>query len=50
MQTSETRERELRPLELIPDHYEKIVLSLDRNYINSYEGIKALNLIDWLLS
>ena len=50
MQANETRERELRPLRMIPDHYEKIVLSLDRNYINSYEGIKSLNLIDWLLS
>ncbi len=49
MQSPETRERELRPLRMIPDNYEKIVLSLDRNYINSYEGIKSLNLIDWLL-
>lgn len=50
MQTEETRERELRPLRMISDNYEKIVLSMDRNYINSYEGIKSLNLIDWLLS
>lgn len=50
MQTPEGRERELRPLQMISDNYEKIVLSMDRDYINSYEGIKALNLIDWLLS
>ncbi len=50
MLTSETRERELRPLRMIPDNYEKIILSMDRNYINSYDGIKSLNLIDWLLS
>lgn len=50
MQSSETRERELRPLRMIADNYEKIVLSMDRNYITSYEGIKSLNLIDWLLS
>lgn len=50
MQTPETRERELRPLRMIPDNYEKIVLSMDRNYITSYDGIKSLNLIDWLLS
>ena len=30
--------------------YEKIVLSMDRSFINSYDGIKSLNLIDWLLS
>lgn len=50
MQSLETRERELRPLRMIPDNYEKIILSMDRSYINSYEGIKALNVIDWLLS
>lgn len=50
MELPETRERELRPLRMIPDHYEKIVLSMDRSYIHSYEGIKALNLIDWLLA
>lgn len=50
MQLPEARERELRPLRMIPDNYEKIVLSMDRNYINSYDGIKSLYLIDWLLS
>lgn len=50
MQPPETRDRELRPLQMIPDNYEKIILSMDRNYINSYDGIKSLNLIDWLLS
>ena len=49
MQSPETRERELRPLRMIPDNYEKIVLSMDRSFINSYDGIKSLNLIDWLL-
>ena len=46
----ETRERELRPLREIRDNYEKIILSMDKSYINSYEGIKTLNLIDWLLA
>ena len=50
MQSPETRERELRPLCMIGDDYEKIVLSMDRSFINSYDGIKSLNLIDWLLS
>lgn len=49
MQSPETRERELRPLRMISDNYEKIVLSMDHSYINSYDGIKVLNLIDWLL-
>ena len=50
MQSPETRERELRPLRFISDNYEKIVLSMDRSFINSYDGIKVENLIDWLLS
>lgn len=50
MLSPETRERELRPLRMIPDNYEKIILSMDRDYITSYDGIKSLYLIDWLLS
>lgn len=50
MQSPETRERELRPLRIISDNYEKIVLSMDRNFIHSYDGIKSLYLPDWLIS
>ncbi len=50
MQSPETRERELRHLQMIADNYEKIILSMDRSYITSYNGIKALNLMDWLLA
>lgn len=50
MRSPETRERELRPLRMILDNYEKIVLSMDRDYIHSYDGIKSLYLIDWLLA
>ena len=50
MQSQEARERELRPLRMISDNYEKIILSMDRNYITPYDGIKSLNLLDWLLS
>ena len=50
MLSQETRERELRPLRMIPDNYEKIVLSLDRDFIKSYDGIKLRYLLDWLLA
>lgn len=46
---TETRERELAPLRDIPDNYEKVVLSMDRSFINSYDGIKVKNIIDFLL-
>lgn len=50
MLSPETRDRELRPLRLIADNYEKIVLSMDRDYIRSYDGIRSLYLINWLLA
>lgn len=46
----ETRERELRPLQTITDHYEKVILSMDRTIYNDFEGIKNINVIDFLLS
>ena len=49
VQSPETRERELRPLRRIPDHYEKMVLSMDRDFIGADDGIKSVNIIDWLL-
>lgn len=50
MQSEEVRKRELAPLRKIRDNYEKIVLSLDTGLDSSYDGIKSLNLIDWLLT
>lgn len=45
----ETRARELAPLRDISDHYEKVVLSMDHSYINSYDGIRTKNIVDFLL-
>ncbi|MDD6489329.1 MAG: ATP-binding protein [Clostridia bacterium] len=50
MQSEDVRKRELAPLQKIRDNYEKIVLSLEPGLDTSYNGIKSLNLIDWLLS
>ena len=33
----------------IHDNYEKIVLTLDRFSLGNYDGIKVVNVIDWLL-
>lgn len=49
MQSEDVRKRELAPLQRIRDNYEKIVLSLEPGLNSLYEGIKSLNLIDWLL-
>lgn len=49
MASEDVRRRELAPLQKINDNYEKIVLSLDTGLDASYDGIKSLNLINWLL-
>lgn len=48
MQNEYTFAREIAPLKNIRDNYEKIILTLDRFTIGNYEGIKVINLIDWL--
>lgn len=50
MTAEETFDRELKPLRLIKDNYEKIVLTLDKFTPGNYEGIKVINVIDWLLT
>ena len=44
-----TLERELRPLQAISDNYEKYIISMDKTYIQDYEGIQLINLLDFLL-
>ena len=44
-----TLKRELRPLEAIKDHYEKIILTMDRNFTASIGGIRVVNIVDFLL-
>ena len=48
--TEEIKERELRSLENINDNYEKTILTMDKTINNDYNGIKVINIIDWLLA
>lgn len=50
MISEEVRRRELAPLQKINDNYEKMILSMDPGFDTSYEGIKSLNLINWLIA
>ena len=49
MEIETVRARELAPLQGIADNYEKIVLSLHPGLETSYDGIKSIDLIEWLL-
>ena len=44
-----TLERELRPLQKTGDFYPKYLLTMDRDLEADYNGIKKINVIDWLL-
>ena len=43
-------ERELRSLQKTGDHYPKTLLTLDMDLETDYDGIKKINVVDWLLS
>ena len=45
----DVKTRELRSLENIADNYEKIILTMDKSINNDYNGIKIINIIDFLL-
>ena len=50
MISPETRERELSPLQKIRDNYEKIIITLEYDFTQTQDGIKIVNILDYLLS
>lgn len=50
MVSESTFDREMKPLYAIQDNYEKIVLTLDKLTVGNYDGIKVVNVINWLLN
>ena len=50
MLSPETRERELSPLQKIRDNYEKIIITLEYDFTQTQDGIKIVNILDYLLS
>lgn len=42
-------ERELKPLQKTGDHYPKYLLTMDMELEADYDGIKKINIVDWLL-
>ena len=44
-----TLERELAPLQSIPDHYPKLLLTMDVDPAVNYDGIRKINVLDWLV-
>lgn len=44
-----TLKRELASLEKISDHYQKIILTLDEDPEADYNGIRRINVLEWLI-
>lgn len=44
-----TLERELSSLQKISDHYPKFILTMDMDPVADYEGIKRINVLEWLV-
>ena len=44
-----TYNREIGPLKSVPDNYEKTILTMDRFGLGNDEGVRIVNVIDWLL-
>ena len=49
LKDEKVKQREIRSLESINDNYEKVILTMDRTINNDYNGIKVMNIIDWLI-
>lgn len=48
--SDDTLNRELTPLQKTNDHYSKYILIMDLDPIVDYDGIKKINVLDWLLN
>lgn len=46
----ETRERELAPLRAVKDNHPKYIITLERFIAKEIDGIKIVQIVDWLLS
>ena len=46
----DTLERELKPLQNINDHYPKYILTMDVDPKSDFDGIKKINVLDWLVN
>ena len=43
------REREIAPLKSVTDYYKRVILSMDKSFIKSDDGIQLKNIVDFLL-
>lgn len=49
MESTTTQERELKPLKLIQDNWEKYIISMDAGTPESIDGVQWMSVRDFLL-
>lgn len=47
--SDETLQREIRPFDSIKDHYEKILITMDKDFVNDINGVKKINAVEWFM-
>lgn len=47
--SDETLQRKIRPFDSIKDHYEKILITMDKDFVNDINGVKKINVVEWFL-
>lgn len=47
--SDETLQREIRPFNSIKDHYEKILITMDKDFVNDINGVKKINAVEWFM-
>lgn len=48
VQEESVKERELRPFTRVSDHYPRILMTMDRTIARDENGVRLLNVMDWL--
>jgi len=45
--SQETMQREIRPFDYVNDHYQKFLITMDKDFVSDINGIKKLYALDW---
>lgn len=45
----DTLNREIRPFDAIEDHYKKILITMDKDFVSDINGIRKLYAVDWFM-
>ena len=47
--SADTLRREVKPFEVVNDHYQKFLITMDKDFVSDIDGIRKLYAVDWLL-